>query len=419
MPGTDIQKWSFTANWQSVTGANGYRLDVSTTSDFSKILTSFNNIFVGGLTKNISGVDSDLTYYYRVRASNASGVSANSEVIEVKALQDYNYVRETIALKAGFHNGNDLRNSVIAYKQDQYSYVDDIGRPLQEVFVEQSPSQMDVVIPHSYDKYGRESVQYLPFVEGENGEFKSNFIAKEKTSYATSVNPQFQFYQDNTTTVATDTNPYSVSIFESSPLNRIIEQGAPGSSWQPGQASIEYKYEFNNDSDHVTIWDISNSGDLIALNSYEAGELYKYITTDEHENQVIEFTDKTGLSVRKRVQANELGTLWADTYYVFDNLGNLRYVLPPMANKKIEEGASINDNFLQKWAFCYQYDGRKRMIAKRVPGSDWIYMIYDKRNRLVLTQDGNLRENDHWLFTKYDALNRPVAYRYLSSRRLC
>jgi FKBP-type peptidyl-prolyl cis-trans isomerase 2 len=37
-----------------------------------------------------------------------------------------------------------------------------------------------------------------------------------------------------------------------------------------------------------------------------------------------------------------------------------------------------------------------------------VYMVYDKRDRLVLTQDGNQRQDNQWTFTKYDALNRPV-----------
>jgi RHS repeat-associated protein len=67
-------------------------------------------------------------------------------------------------------------------------------------------------------------------------------------------------------------------------------------------------------------------------------------------------------------------------------------------------------------AFQYQYDGRRRMIAKKVPGADWVYMVYDNRDRIVLTQDGNQRNKKdsncaaqaEWTFTKYDALNRPV-----------
>uniref|UniRef100_UPI003743FFC1 RHS repeat domain-containing protein n=1 Tax=Flavobacterium ajazii TaxID=2692318 RepID=UPI003743FFC1 len=38
----------------------------------------------------------------------------------------------------------------------------------------------------------------------------------------------------------------------------------------------------------------------------------------------------------------------------------------------------------------------------------WEYLVYDKLDRLVLTQDANLRVNNKWLFTKYDAFGRPV-----------
>lgn len=65
---------------------------------------------------------------------------------------------------------------------------------------------------------------------------------------------------------------------------------------------------------------------------------------------------------------------------------------------------------LGELSFQYRYDGRKRMIKKKVPGADWVYMVYDNRDRLVLTQDGNQRAKStpEWTFTKYDALNRPV-----------
>ncbi len=63
---------------------------------------------------------------------------------------------------------------------------------------------------------------------------------------------------------------------------------------------------------------------------------------------------------------------------------------------------------LDNWGFQYKYDGRKRMIAKKVPGAEWVYMVYDNRDRLVLTQDGEQRKVNKWSFTKYDVLNRPI-----------
>lgn len=73
---------SFTANWGSVSGATGYRLDVSTQSDFSTFLTGFQDLDVGtALSKNVTGLSENTTYYYRVRAVNSAGASASSSTI--------------------------------------------------------------------------------------------------------------------------------------------------------------------------------------------------------------------------------------------------------------------------------------------------------------------------------------------------
>jgi len=53
------------------------------------------------------------------------------------------------------------------------------------------------------------------------------------------------------------------------------------------------------------------------------------------------------------------------------------------------------------------------MISKKLPGAEPVYMVYDKRDRLVLTQDGNMRNEsstgaNKYLFTRYDEYNRPV-----------
>jgi phosphodiesterase/alkaline phosphatase D-like protein len=74
---------SFTANWESVMGAASYRLDVSTSLDFSVLLPGYSNLAVStGTSKEVSGsglLSPGTVYYYRVRAVNANGgLSANS-----------------------------------------------------------------------------------------------------------------------------------------------------------------------------------------------------------------------------------------------------------------------------------------------------------------------------------------------------
>ena len=62
------------------------------------------------------------------------------------------------------------------------------------------------------------------------------------------------------------------------------------------------------------------------------------------------------------------------------------------------------DNF----GYQYKYDGRRRVTHKKVPGGDWVYLVYDVRDRLVMTQNGEQRKTNLWTFNKYDALNRPI-----------
>jgi hypothetical protein len=66
---------------------------------------------------------------------------------------------------------------------------------------------------------------------------------------------------------------------------------------------------------------------------YAKDKLFKNITLDEHTNESIEFTDKEGKVICKKVQYKKEGSvkLYASTYYVYDEFGNLVVVLPPEA----------------------------------------------------------------------------------------
>ena len=64
---TTITTTSFNANWGSVTGATGYRLDVSTTSGFTTFVTGYNNLSLTATIKSVTGLTDGTNYYYRVR----------------------------------------------------------------------------------------------------------------------------------------------------------------------------------------------------------------------------------------------------------------------------------------------------------------------------------------------------------------
>ena len=81
---TDITSSSFTAHWNSVSGAIEYRLDVATDSSFINYVSGYQNLSVGNVTNyNVTGLNPSTIYYYRARAYNGCAVSANSSVKSV------------------------------------------------------------------------------------------------------------------------------------------------------------------------------------------------------------------------------------------------------------------------------------------------------------------------------------------------
>lgn len=182
----------------------------------------------------------------------------------------------------------------------------------------------------------------------------------------------------------------------------------------------------NTQIDGVRIWTTVDQpgmfADYLNVNNaiYPANELQKNVTIDEHGKQVIEFKDKEGKVILKKVQlldgAYDNGstgkdhTGWLCTYYVYDRFSQLRGVIQPKAVEAMHNANnwSLDVTSLEELTFRYEYDTRGRMTMKKVPGAGAVYMVYDVRDRLVLTQDANMRTSNQWLATLYDGLNRPV-----------
>jgi hypothetical protein len=83
---TNIYWNAFTANWGASSGATGHRLDISV-DNFSTFVEGFNDLDVGNVTSYaVSGLQGSITYYYRVRAYNGDGFSAESNTISLTTL---------------------------------------------------------------------------------------------------------------------------------------------------------------------------------------------------------------------------------------------------------------------------------------------------------------------------------------------
>jgi hypothetical protein len=160
------------------------------------------------------------------------------------------------------------------------------------------------------------------------------------------------------------------------------------------------KYDVN------TSWNSSTkvfTNSVTTSQNYPVNTLYKNIVKDEDGHETINFKNRYNQIIlsRKIISSNEK----ADTYYVYNLYDQLVYIIPPLASVS----PVMDNNILTK--LCYQniYDIKNRLVRKKLPGKDWEYFIYDKQDRLVLTQDANLGVNKQWLFSKYDKFGR-VAY---------
>jgi len=102
---------------------------------------------------------------------------------------------------------------------------DGLGRPLQTVQVQGSAQGRDVVQPFVYDQFGREVTKYLPYA-------LTGAAVSDGSYKTTALTDQPSFYNTPPAGVTQIGTPVAGTAFESSPLNRPVEQGAPGADWQ-------------------------------------------------------------------------------------------------------------------------------------------------------------------------------------------
>lgn len=310
--------------------------------------------------------------------------------------ENYVYTREYLSETSQSSNSLPQVQSV--------TYFDGLGRPKQTIHIKASPSGKDLVTRIEYDELGRQDRDFLP-------------MPQQNTNNGTIYSPA--------------TIPYSESVgiplyggiapffskkeIENSPLNRPLSTMAPG-AWGANDKKIKFEYRLNQAGEvkryyTQTAWSSGATVSELKLSSeYSAGQLYKNVITDEDGNVSIEFKDKQGQTVliRKMLTA----TASADTYYVYNEYHDLAYVLSSLfaeKNKNAITALLTTQTDLDELCYQYRYDGRNRLVEKKLPGKGWEYMVYDKQDRLVMTQDANRRsEGSKWLFTKYDQFGRVV-----------
>lgn len=272
------------------------------------------------------------------------------------------YLREKTMLS------EDGKNSI-----EKISYFDGLGRPVQTVLRDYTPSYADFADFTDYNSRGLKWRQWLPApLNNTDGAFVNVLPYMTKTAM-------------------NDKSPYLKTIYERSSLNRVAYTCGAGTDFTDKRACIDY---FNNQTDSLNCLRYEN---LTQNGYYPKGTLEVERRTDEDGNISYIFTDRMGRVILER---HMNGTIPYDTYYVYSPGGDLSYVFPPMKD------SDLSYYHIDRYAYQYRYDDLHRLIEKKLPGCESIHYRYDNADRVVFQQDGNLRAQGKWMFSLADSFGR-------------
>ena len=258
---------------------------------------------------------------------------------------------------------------------DRVEYHDGLGRHSQTVLRNFTPQGGQLFTLHEYDLSDRLSADWNGVWDG--GEYLSPAA-----------------FRSSSASLHEDSRGFTETVYEAFPSGPACRKYAPGESWQTHPSTVAYLS--NSTSRPCTCYGVDAAGGLTCIGSYAEGTLCVVRTADEDGCRTDVFTDFSGRTVLERRMA---GTAAHDTYYVYDDFGNLCFVLQPMYQETADLG---------KYAFQYRYDHRNRCVWKKLPGAEPTTYEYDNNDRLTFSQDGNQRAatTGNWTYYKYDHLNR-------------
>ena len=324
-----------------------------------------------------------------VKPEGVENISAIDDTA-IESLKELNLSKEIPYIYSRTYTSQDSSKYI-----ENIKYYDGLGRVKQVVDRNITPTFKDLVRVYDYDGKDRIVREWLPVrVPGNN---EGSYVARHEDHAS-------GYYRDSA---------YVDMIYEDLYVDRGVKVYAPGATYKDWDIPSEKKNLFNKGiTGYLSCIMFKAANQMNTTISkkgyYSDGELHVSKEMDEDGNVSYTFYDKSDRFMLMR-QINDKKAF--DTYYVYDDFGNCRAVLPPMATDEIIKDPSELDTgspTVKNLAYLYMYDSYNRCIAKKLPGCDWIYYIYDMADQLIFTQDGELRKKGEWAFTIPDALGRTV-----------
>ncbi|WP_026947176.1 DUF6443 domain-containing protein, partial [Algoriphagus marincola] len=329
----------------------------------------------------------------------SSAIASNPESLAISSIgssTNINVVRELTfnqPLQLVFGNLTKEQAQTVTY------YFDGLGRPLQEVFFQISPTGKDWVKPYTYDAFGR---------------VKYGLLAYPSTTTAGKIiqNPGSNYTGRLASVYNGEGNFFTRLAYENSPKDKVLKSSSPGNSWSGSNRGLESTERMNSTSDYIRKFEIAPGQTTPTyLGTYGNNELFVNRTIDEDGKISETFTNYLGQKILSRTAAiSSPGTgfsHWLWTYYIYDHKGRLVYTLMPEGTHLCNSAQNwnIEASTIKGHYFKYFYDSRDRVYQKKIPGADISEYVFDHLDRVVMERNGLHEESGYWMVYKYNDFN--------------
>lgn len=166
-------------------------------------------------------------------------------------------------------------------------------------------------------------------------------------------------------------------------------------------------YLANSTDAHMGCLCFELSNDILCNKSYYPdGSLNVVKKIDEDARVTYEFKDFFDRLILSR---KIMGDTDVDTYYIYNDKGDLAIVLPPEASLRLASPGNYSCKSaspLLDYAYQYAYDEYHRCISKKLPGVDAVTIQYDDADRPVFSQTGVQKASSTTTQMSYDPFGR-------------
>lgn len=253
-----------------------------------------------------------------------------------------------------------------------YRFYDGLGRFFQSATNGIGQNGNYVYHHQEYDGIDISTRQWLPVIGTNNPTMLPTNIIKDLS---------IPLYDDTYTYIQTK---YDV-------LKRPVKTAKAGKCWAGAEKVVKKDYFINVDDVFRYTAPMDGKNSLTHAGCYTPGTLYGTKTTDEEGKTLTIYTNLQGQKILERRGEHN------DTYFVYNDLGQLRFMLTPkyqqFGNKDL-------------FAYEYRYDHRGRVVKKLLPGCKYMQYWYDRNDRVIFFQDENLRAKRKYRYWLYDVLGR-------------